>query len=498
MDLQLGVIISFLAFAILALSYFLFQKFRQYQLLNKQFFFLTIHLLKDINKEQALTKQLADLKQTFTQNVLYDPLTGLPSRLVFEDRLQQVLSESRRFKLTFAIIFLNIDEFQIINDALGLEVCDDLLKEVATRLKTSIRQLDTVSRFTDDEFVVILPQLSKAEAAVYVAKRFLDAMSQPFQVKGQELFITSSIGVAVFPSDGEDASTLLKNAANALHQAKQKGKNTYQFYREEMHAASKRELILSSNLRSNAIYNEFTILYQPQINIETKEIFSMDALLHWQHPDFGSIALSEFLRLAENSGKIIEIGEWTLRKIFQDFKQWEEQGLIPLTASLKISLRQLENPHFIYKINQILHETQFEHARLVVEVAEVSLVPNFELIEKALYMLKHVGVQISINEFGSGHLALQHLRRFPFDYLKIDSSLVQDITINKESAAIVKLIINLAQSLQLTVIAEGVEARNQMLLLRELGCSIMQGRLFSGPRRAEEFTHDLALMGPAE
>ncbi|MHB1947588.1 MAG: putative bifunctional diguanylate cyclase/phosphodiesterase [Gammaproteobacteria bacterium] len=478
------------AACILGLVIILFYSYRELRKLKIQIALSQVQLLKEINLQQELAKELTQLKEKFAHDVLYDSLTGLAGRQVFEDRLVQTLNQSKRYQLIFGVLFLDLDGFKVINEALGHDVGDELLKEVAERLKNTIRQVDSLCRFGGDQFVLILSQLSKPESAAYVAQRILDAITQPFKVRNHELFITASIGIATYPTDGDEAKILLKNADNALHQAKSRGRNTYQFYREEMHILSQRELTLSSSLQHAEVYREFSIFYQPQINLENKKIASMQALLHWEHPDFGLIALPEFLRLAENNGKIIAIGEWLLRNAFQQFQQWKKLEFCPNSIAINVSLRQVENPHFTYKLSQILQEMNIDPACLVVEVSETLLAGNVELLEKSFHMLKHLGVQTAIKDFGAGHLSLQFLKRFPIDYLKIADTLIQDISVNKESESIVKMIIALAKSLQINVIAEGVESRKQKQVLVELGCNNMQGHLFSAPFRAEEFTQD--------
>lgn len=480
---------------IIFLTYLLFSDRIHLKELKEKLTLTSLVFVQTIHQLAFLKKQVDDLKNNFTQNVLFDSMTGLPNRLIFEDHLEQAITEGKRFNTTFAVLFINFDELNTIKDALGLGVGDNLLKEAAVRLKSCIRKLDTLSRFNSDEFVVLLSQLNKAETAVYVAKRFLDVLSQPFKVNSEELYVTATIGIAIFPNDGEDSNTLLKNAANALHQAKHRGRNTYQFYQEDMQVLSRRELILSSNLRSHSIFQEFNILYQPQINVETKQIFSMHALLQWQHPEFGIIPIEEFIRLAENSGKISNIGEWMMGQILHDCRTWVSQGFSHCSLTSGIFLKQLENPHFIYQISQMLQEMQFDPSQLIFEVSEVMLLSNLEALEKTLHMLKHTGVQIAVNEFGKGHLALQYLKRLPFDYLKLDNTLIQDIAINNDSAAIVKMIISLAKQLKLKVIAEGVETEQQVQLLRDFGCIIMQGNIFSPARPAKEFSKESVVSG---
>lgn len=472
----------------------LLARYRNLLHLNKIAAFTELSLLKQVQQHQALADELSELKEKFAHNIMYDSLTDLPGRKVFEDRLGQTLNQSQRYQLNFGIMFLDLDGFKVINDALGHDVGDELLKQVASRLLSAVRQVDTVSRFGGDQFVVMLSQLSKPESAAYVGQRLLNSISQPFKIRDQELFITASIGIATFPADGNDVNTLLKNADNALHQAKTQGRNTYQFYRAEMHTLSQRELMLSSGLQTPTIYREFVIFYQPQMNLEKKEIVSMQVLLHWQHPEFGLISLQEFSRLAENNSKMIAISEWMLRNAFAHFKLWQKMTCCPASISINVSLSQLENPHFVYKLSQILQDVGLDSPHLIIETSETILSSRLELIEKAFHMLKHLGVKIAIKDFGAGHLSLQDLRRLPIDYLKISSALTQDVATNKDSEAIVKMIIALANSLQITIAAEGIEKQQQKQLLSELGCHIMQGDYFSVPLKPEEFTAERAVM----
>lgn len=447
-------------------------------------------LQTEITNRQQFSTQLVELKKQYDQNLLQDNLTGLSSKLVLEDRMVQAVNQSKRYQLTLGVICLDIDEFNIINSALGYDVGDDLLKEIASRLQGSVRQVDTVCRFSGDEFVLLLPQIAKAETCVYIAQRLLDTISQPFHIQDQDLFITASIGISVYPADGLDGKTLLKNANNALNQAKTRGCNIYQFYRKEMHELSQRELVLNAALRDGSIYREFTLFYQPLVNTSTKEVICMEALLRWEHPEFGLITPHDFLRLAENSGKIIEIGEWVLRTVCQQFQAWKKLNFNLTKVAVNISLRQLENPHFIFKLTQILQEMQISPDTLILEISEGAF-HKIELLEKCLTLLKNIGVKIAIDDFGTGNLSLQQLKRLSIDYLKIDRSFVQELTENKESETIIKMMIALAKGLGQDIIAEGVETREQKQQLEQWGCHVMQGHLFSIPRKAEEFTSSI-------
>lgn len=482
--------LSLLIFSILVnigLLLFPLRIIRQLKRLRDDISTLNTQLQNKTTEATSFSTELTELKTRFDDNVLHDSLTGLPSRQVFEDRLMQTLHQSKRHQLLFGVLFLDINGFKMINNALGYDVGDQLLKQVAERLKNTIRKVDTVCRFNGDEFVVLLPQIAKPETCVYIAQRLLEVISQPFIVLEKELYITASVGITIFPTDGEEMGILIRNADNALQQAKARGCNTYQFYREEMNMLSQRELALNLGLRNAAVYQEFIILYQPEVDVKSQQIICMEALLRWQHPDFGLIAPLEFLRLAEYSGKIIEIGDWVLRTACQQFDKWQKNGFALKRMSVNISIKQLENPHFIYKLSQILQETNMKPDLLVLEISEGGF-HKTELLEKSLKMLKNIGVQIAIDEFGTGRLSLQELMHFSIDYLKIDGALIKDITTNPENEAIVKMIIALATTLRQGVVANRIETREQKDLLEKLGCHVMQGYFFSVPRPAADFT----------
>jgi diguanylate cyclase (GGDEF)-like protein len=483
-------LVAFMSVLLLLLTCLLIYSLWQMKQWKSYFTKTELELIREVKQKRQMGQQLEEVKNRIIGSVLKDTLTELPSRQLIEDRLGQLLHESRRYKLLFGILFLDIDHFKLINDAMGHDAGDELLKEISIRLQASIRQVDTVGRFAGDEFVILLPQLSKPETAAYVAQRFLDAISQPFEIRGQEIFMTATIGISVYPNDGEDAQTLLKNSANALHRAKLHGKNIYQFYREEMLAASHRELTLNSSMRGASLYHDFSLYYQPQINVVTQKIIALDVALHWQHPDYGLIPVHEFLRLAENTGKIFMIGEWMMHRALQQLSKWNEQNLNFKQVAVTISLRQLENPHFTYKISHMLHEFKLDPSCLILKISEGALLTKPDIVEKAFFMLKHIGVKIAIEDFGAGNVALQQLKRFPIDYIKMAPSLTQDITVNKESEAIVKMILALATSLNIIVVAEGVETQQQRQLLNELGCNTMQGHLFSDPCLAEQLASD--------
>jgi diguanylate cyclase (GGDEF)-like protein len=483
--------VAIIALIIIFLLSVVVRKHRKIRKLEQEIAKHATMLQTELQKQTILATELTNLQTDFNQNVLIDPITQLPSFKVFEDRLQQTLHQSERHKLIFAVMYLDIDDFKVLNNVLGYEAGDLLLKELVIRLGPCIRKVDSMCHITNDCFAFVLPQLSKAETAAYVAQRLLDAVSQPFSILEHELFITASIGITVYPADGTEIAQLLKNADIALHQAKSRGRNIFQFYHEDMYALSHRELILNSCLRGDSIYQEFKLYYQPIVNVNTKEVIAMEALLRWQHPELGMVAPQDFLRLAENNNRIGAIGEWVLRNACEQFKKWLGQGFHLRNIAVNVSLRQLENTNFTHRVSQILQDLKMEPACLMLEISESVLLPKLNLVEKTLHMLKHLGVQIAIDDFGTGYLSLQHLRRFPVNCLKIDNILVQEMMIDPECEAIVKTIIGLAKSLKLETVAEGVEGEKQKLMLKENGCALMQGFLFCRPLLAKEFTPPL-------
>ncbi len=454
---------------------------RQFSRMKRQLFLTENMLAQEKNKE-------IELENTLKNTAGIDDVTGLPNRHIFIDRLNQAINQSERSEMIFAIIFLSLDGFKIINEALGLSAGDEILKEAASRMQTVIRKIDTASRIGGNEFVLILTQLTKPESVIFMVQRFLTALTQPFYVCNQDIFITVSIGIAVYPADGKEGDELLKNADNALNQAKLTGPNSFQFYQKEMYHLSRRELTLTTDLRNSAIYNDFIIYYQPSVNIETKQILTMEAMLHWQHPEFGLLKYDDFSKLLENSGHVIPIGDWLLRTACQQFLIWKKAGLNPQSLMIKVSIKQLENPHFTYNLSQILKEIGLNPTALILEISELILVGKLNLIEKSLQILKKQGIQVGMSEFGTGKIALQDLRHFSIDFLRIASSLIKEVGQNEETRAIVQMIVGLANTLGLRVLAEGVDTEAQKQILCELGCFIMQGELFSQPLLPENFT----------
>jgi diguanylate cyclase (GGDEF)-like protein len=432
-------------------------------------------------REQELNNELMEYKTKFTQEVLRDAVTNLPCVSLFKDQVGLILNQSERNKTLFGILFLDLRNFKIINNTLGYTMGDRVLKEVADRLQISIRQIDAVCRFSGDIFVILLSQLSHPESAALIVRRLFEKLEEPFHVDRHELFVALNIGIAIYPVDGEDIDTLFRNAAQALSQAKASGSQQYQFYRPDMHNHSQRELSLNSALCRDLIFQEFMVEYQPQFNIETNEIFGWEVLLRWQHPEFGMISPREFIRLAENNGRIEVIGEWILQHVCHQLRLWQTQGYIVPPLSLNISLRQLESNHFISTILRIIKETQINPKLLVFEISESDILKQTNSLERAFNVLGRLGIKITVDHFEGGDVLLRYLKQYPMDYLKIDSTFIRDLATSKESEAIINMMVFLAKNLNKKIIALGVETENQKYLLQKLGCTLMQGYLFSPP-----------------
>lgn len=418
----------------------------------------------------------------------YDTLTGLPNRLLFADRLQQALRYAQRNTRLVAIMSLDLDRFKIINESLGHPHGDALLQAVAKRLVNCVRVIDTIARVGGDEFMFILSDLVNAQDAADIARKILDVLAEPFVLEENECFISASIGISLYPSDGEDSTTLVKNADAALNHAKRQGRNNYQYYAEEMNATALQRLTLENGLRHALERQEFVLYYQPQLDIESGAIIGVEALLRWQSPERGLVAPAEFIPLLEETGLIVPVGEWVLRSACAQNRAWQREGLAPIRVSINLSALQFRQPDFAETIARILQETGLDPGweGLEMELTESLLVNNVEETIKTLHKLRAMKIKVSIDDFGTGYSSLTYLKRFPLFGLKIDRSFVNDLSIKPEDAAIVSAIIALAHSLKLNVIAEGVETLEQLRFLRELKCDEMQGYLFSPPLPAAD------------
>ncbi len=420
----------------------------------------------------------------------YDSLTGLPNRVLLKERLSQMLARAKRNKEVVALLFIDLDHFKEVNDTLGHIYGDELLQIIAERLSSCLRSADSVARFGGDEFVVLLEGVSDREGIKEVANKLLTALAQPLQLGDREIYTGGSIGISQFPEDGDDVDTLFKNADTAMYYAKDAGRNIYRFYSSEMHASALELLTLSGFLRHSLERNELFILYQPQISFISGTIIGVEALLRWKHPFLGMIPPDRFIPMAEETGLIIEIGSWVLKMACMDAMNWINNGLQPLRVSVNISAKQFRDQGLVGMVQKALKESGLPPHLLELELTEGMLIENISTTRNTLDALKKMGITLAIDDFGTGYSSLSYLKHFPLDRLKIDKSFVKEITEpSGDSAAIVDAIIALAHSLKLTVIAEGVEEREQVEFLKERHCDELQGYYFSRPLKRSHLEH---------
>ncbi|MFB2922986.1 EAL domain-containing protein [Aerosakkonema funiforme] len=451
------------------------------------------------NEVLVIVREISDRKQaeaTIQYHAFHDLLTGLPNRTMFDRHLSTALANADNSKTMLAVMFLDMDRFKTINDTLGHAVGDRLLQGFAERVKACLRESDIVARWGGDEFTVLVPQITSPEDAAKVGQRILEALKPAFYLQGHAtgeetppLHITSSIGIALYPHDGEDAETLLRNADAALYRAKEHGRNNYRFYKPEMNAQASQLLALENRLHQALEQREFEVYYQPQIHINTGEIIGMEALVRWRHPELGLVSPGQFIHLAEENGLIVPIGEWVLRTACAQNKAWQNAGFSPLRVAVNLSPRQFQQPNIASRVAMVLEETGLDPQYLELEITETTIMQNLDFASEMLRDLQTLGVYISIDDFGTGYSSLGYLKKFPFDKLKIDQSFVRDLKDNPQDIAIISAMITLGRGLNLKVVAEGVETREQLELLRSLQSEEMQGYLFSQPLAVEEATN---------
>jgi diguanylate cyclase (GGDEF)-like protein/PAS domain S-box-containing protein len=411
----------------------------------------------------------------------YDALTGLPNRTLLKDRMTKALADARRKKCKTALLFLDLDRFKDINDSLGHAVGDLLLQEVAERLKTWGREQDTVARIGGDEFLVMLTDVKDVPDAAVAAERLMDAMTAGFVVQSHSLNVGCSVGISIFPEHGSDCETLIKNADAAMYRAKESGRNNFRFFTEDMNAQVVERLTLENSLRLALEKEELFLVYQPQMHIATGKITGLEALLRWQHPDLGLVPPDRFIRIAENSGLIVPIGEWVLRTACSQARKWQVEGLPAISVAVNVSAVQFRQEGFCELIKRVLHETGLAPQYLELELTESLLLANGDVTFSVLQELKSMGLTLAIDDFGTGYSSFAYLRQFRVSKIKIDRSFIRDVAVNPDDAAITSAIISMARSLNLKVIAEGVENKAQLSFLRANHCDEIQGYYFSKP-----------------
>lgn len=425
-------------------------------------------------------------EQRILHMVHYDALTGLPNRILLQDRLEQDCRIADRNKRMVAVILMDMNNLKSINDTLGHQTGDILLKEVAARLKECFRASDTVTRFSGDQFAVIIPELAKQEDIEHVIQSVLDRFKAPFIFFENEFFVTFSIGVSYYPIDDTNAENLLRNADTAMYDAKDHGKNLYQNYTIDMTNKANINLSLMRGLRRALKEEEFVLYYQPQIDLKSGLVIGVEALIRWQDPEKGMISPDQFIPVAEETGLIVPMGEWIIQTACEQAKSWQEQGLPPMTMAINLSSREFKEEGFSKKVIHIIHETGLETKYVELELTESILIEDGTSVIKALDDFKKEGIRLSIDDFGTGYSSLSYLKHFPIDKLKIDQSFIRDLTVDKNDATLVRAIISMALALGLKTIAEGVETQEQLDFLRNEGCEEIQGYLLGRPMPAEQ------------
>ncbi len=415
----------------------------------------------------------------------YDTLTGLPNRTLFADRLSVALAHAQRHHYKLAVLFLDVDRFKQINDSLGHTVGDRLLRTVATRIRNTIREEDTVARFGGDEFTVLIHIIGKIEDAGKIAQKLLDGLNAPILIDEREFVVSCSIGISVYPLDGTDGETLIRNADTAMYRAKDAGRNAYQYYAASMNQKALEALEVENGLRRALAQNEFVLYYQPLVDVASGSVFGLEALVRWNHPQLGLLRPDRFIPAAEQSGLIVAIGRWVLREACRQGNEWQRRGY-KVVVSVNLSARQFQDPDLIRTVREALDLADLKPEYLELEITEGNAMQDVEKAILILRQLKTLGVRIAIDDFGTGYSCLSYLKQFPIDTLKLDGSFVRDINA-PEDAQIALGVIALAHSLKLKVIAEGVETISQLAFLRDHDCDRLQGYLFSRPMPAANF-----------
>lgn len=417
----------------------------------------------------------------------HDAVTGLPNRVLLLDRVGQALTRAQRDNRVLAVLFIDLDGFKAINDTVGHHFGDRFLGEVAARLQTTVREQDTVARLGGDEFAIVLEGVNSMSDIGKVARKLTRDLAAPFLLDGREMYVTGSIGVARYPVDGSDVHSLLRKADSAMYRAKQLGKNTYRFYSEVEGEEDTARVELEQQLRRAVERREFVVYYQPQVSIDTSEVVGVEALLRWQHPEQGIVEPNRFIPLLEETGLIVDVGEWVLREVCMHAVGWDNSGLPPLRVAVNLSSKQFTKRDLVGDVARILDETGLDPKRINIEITEGTLASKIDSTVKTLDKLNALGITISVDDFGVGYSSLNYLKRFPIHKLKIDQSFVRDVTTDANDAAIASAIIALAHKLNLEVIAEGVETIEQLFFLSRQGCHEVQGHLISPPISHDDF-----------
>ncbi|MGB5475261.1 MAG: EAL domain-containing protein [Gammaproteobacteria bacterium] len=441
--------------------------------------------LERANLELATSKEHAEsVAKRMQFHAHHDSLTGLPNRVLLNDRIKTELAHARREQSILALLFLDLDRFKVINDSLGHATGDQLLRIISRRIKDCVREGDTVARLGGDEFMVLLPRIASASDAGRIGNKIIESLTEPMSCNGHDLQITTSAGISIYPFDGTDSETLIKNADISMYRAKELGRNKAVYYTAELNAGSRKQLALETNLRKALERNELQIFYQPKIDIIRNTIVGVEALLRWHRPGMGYISPKEFIPIAEESGMIMPIGEWVLHTAFRQLKAWHDAGFTELTMSVNLSSVQLARTGFENVLESALVESGINPALAELEVTENVAMKNMDAAAATLEKFKKMGVTIAMDDFGTGYSSLSYLRRLPIDTVKIDQSFVCEIPDNMEDVLIAQAIIAMAESLNMSLVVEGIETVRQLNFFKQQGCRVVQGYLFSKPVEA--------------
>lgn len=435
-----------------------------------------IRPLKHVLEKAILRKQW---ERKLIRSARYDYLTGLPDRILFRERLEQAILDAQRNYGQMGILFVDLDQFKEINNTLGHEIGDDLLKIATERIRQCVRSADSVARSGGDEFAIIANRLNPATDASNLAKRINTSLARPYRIKGNEIHCTASIGITVYPDDGEDADTLQKYTDIALHRAKEIGRDGFQFYSATMNRVVHTRKNIETQIRDALAKEQFILHYQPNVDARSGKLMGSEALIRLQHPEFGTVPPNHFIPTAEETGLIVAIGEWVLRSSCAQARKWQDSGELPARVAVNLSPIQFRRPDFVETVTNVLDETGLNPSNLELEITENVVMADFDTTEKTLQALFELGVKLVIDDFGTGYSSLTYLKRFPVCKLKIDRSFVNEITTSSEDAAIVTAIIRMAHSLNLEAIGEGIETKEQMQFLKEQECDEFQGYLFT-------------------
>ncbi len=427
----------------------------------------------------AIERKKSELRLNYLAQ--FDALTGIPNRQFFNDQLNRATARARRDGRKLGLLFLDLDDFKIVNDTLGHDSGDRLLQEVADRIRRSVRTGDVIARLGGDEFAVLMEGLATPREVEAVATGLLEIVSQPYHIADRQLSITTSIGITMYPNDNSETQMLLKNADIAMYQAKDNGRNNFQFFHERMQADLMEYHELENDIRDAMRLGEFHLAFQPKVNAHINRVQGLEALLRWTSPVRGSVSPATFIPVAEESGHIIPLGYWVLNEVCLALKSWQDKGLNPVPVSVNVSARQFRQPDFHKQVAAVLRKHAIDPSLIEIELTEGLMMENTESAQHELALLKEIGLRISIDDFGTGYSCLSYLRRFPIDVLKIDRSFVQEIGSSRDGESIIEAIISLARSLRLETVAEGVETGAQLNFLLDKGCHVVQGFLFGKP-----------------